>query len=110
MDPILPVQLFWGCCLFFAAFCFCDKCICKPCIKIVKNNPNLFTPPSTPESNQPPPNSPASSNSSSNSSYEIDSDYDLPSPATMKPDYSSSEEYIDIYIEYNKNNMNMPTN
>ena len=83
-------------------FCFCcDRCICKRCIQHIKNNPNIFTPPTTPNSNHPPPNSPCSS---------IESDSPLPSPATMKPDYSSSEEYIDIYneyrysIEHNQNN------
>ena len=69
--------------------CICDQVICKPCIKKIKNNPHLFTPQHAPTS---PPISPASSDTSS-----ID---DLPSPATMKPDYSSSEDYIDIYNEY----------
>ena len=86
----------------FMGFCFfCDRCVCKRCIQHIKNNPNIFTPPTTPDSNHPPPNSPCSS---------IESGSPLPSPATMKPDYSSSEEYIDIYneyrysIEHNQNN------
>ena len=76
------------------SLCYCgDRYICKPCIRKIKNNPNIFTPPTTPDSNHPP-SCPCSS---------IESGSPLPSPATMKPDYSSSEEYIDIYIEYSNN-------
>jgi hypothetical protein len=35
--------------------------------------------------------------------YSTDSNTPLPSPATMKPDFSSDEEYIDIYVEYINN-------
>jgi len=74
------------------SLCYCcDRYICKPCIQKIKNNPDIFTPPTTPDSHVIP-ISPTSSVSS-----DIES---LPSPATMKPDYSSSEDYVDIYNEY----------
>ena len=72
-------------------------------VKKIKNTPWIFTPPNTPESNRPPPNSPA------NSDYSAESHDPLPSPSTMKPDYSSSEEYIDIYMEYHEKNQNGDT-
>ena len=70
---------------------YCCEYIISKCAKKIRNTPWIFTPPHTPDSNRPPPNSPANS---------IDSHDPLPSPATMKPDYSSGEEYIDIYMEY----------
>jgi hypothetical protein len=85
---------------FMAVFCImslcycCDRYICKPCIRKIKNDPSIFTPPTTPDSNHSLPYSPSSSVES------YDPEDPLPSPATMKPDYSSSEDYIDIYNEY----------
>ena len=67
----------------------------------------IFTPPTTPESNRPPP--PTSPTSSDYSTDSTDTRTPLPSPATMKPDYSSGEDYIDIYIEYCHNNRNIDT-
>jgi hypothetical protein len=94
MDPISVAHTF-VIVVGIMGFCFCcDRIVCKKCIHHIKNNPNIFTPPTTPDSNHPPPNSPCSS---------TESNSPLPSPATMKPDYSSSEEYIDIYIEYSNN-------
>ena len=66
--------------------------------KKIKNTPWIFTPPHTPDSNRPPPNSPA------NSDCSTESHDALPSPSTMKPDYSSGEDYYDIYMEYLENN------
>jgi hypothetical protein len=82
---------------------YCCEHIISKCVKKIKNTPWIFTPPHTPESNRPPPNSPA------NSDYSIESHETLPSPSTMKPDYSSSEDYIDIYMEYHENNQNRNT-
>ena len=93
MEPLSVAHSFVIICGIMG-FCYCcDRWVCKPCVRKIKNNPNLFTPPTTPDSNNPP-NSPASS---------IASEDPLPSPSTMKPDYSSSEDYIDIYIEYSNN-------
>ena len=82
---------------------YCCEYIISKCVKKIKNTPWIFTPPNTPESNRPPPNSPA------NSDYSTESHDPLPSPSTMKPDYSSSEEYIDIYMEYHEKNQNGDT-
>ena len=83
---------------------YCCEYIISKCAKKIRNTPWIFTPPHTPDSNRPPPNSPANSINSN------DSHDPLPSPATMKPDYSSGEEYIDIYMEYlEKNNTALPT-
>ena len=90
MDPITIPYAFWIVMFSIATCCCIDQLICKPIIKKIKNNPRLFTPTHSPT--QPPPNSPASSDTGS-----ID---ELPSPATMKPDYSSGEDYVDIYHEY----------
>lgn len=111
MDPLITAQtifIFFAC---LAACAFCDKYVCPRCIRKIKNNPWIFTPPTTPENNnQPPPNSPASSDYSTESiDYSTDSRTPLPSPATMKPDYSSGEDYIDIYVEYCQNNRNIDT-
>ena len=83
--------------------CYClDRYICKPCLLKIKNNPDFFTPPTTPDSHVIP-ISPTGSVCS-----DIES---LPSPATMKPDYSSSEDYVDIYNEYrNSMDVNSPRN
>ena len=110
MDPLSVTHSF----LFVfstLAFCFCcDRYVCKNCIWKIKNNPWIFTPPTTPESNHPPPTSPTSSDYSTDSmNYSSDARTPLPSPATMKPDYSSGEDYIDIYIEYCNNNRNIDT-
>ena len=88
--------VFWFVVFAIGSCCFIDQYFCKPIIKKLRNNPRLFTPSHTPT--QPPPNSPASSDTSS-----ID---ELPSPATMKPDYSSGEDYLDIYQEYIRSNSN----
>lgn len=80
----------------------CEHFISK-CVKKIKNTPWIFTPPHTPESNRPPPNSPA------NSDCSTESHDALPSPSTMKPDYSSGEDYYDIYMEYIENNHNRET-
>ena len=93
MDFNIVPYAFWIVLFAIGSCCCIDQLICKPCIKKIKNNPRLFTPTHTPTQ---PPNSPASSDTSS-----IE---DLPSPATMKPDYSSGEDYIDIYREYIRSN------
>ena len=90
MEPIPAIYVFT---FIFgsAALCLCLDKICKKCSKKIQNTSWIFTPPTTPDSHVHPA-SPACS---------IDADEDpLPSPATMKPDYSSSEEYLDIYNEY----------
>lgn len=83
---------------------YCCEYIISKCTKKIRNTPWIFTPPHSPESNRPPPNSPANS-------IDTHENHDpLPSPATMKPDYSSGEEYIDIYMEYiEKSNTQLPT-
>ena len=73
-----------------------DQYFCKPIIKRLRNNPQIFTPTHAPTN---PPDSPAS---------DTDSIDDLPSPATMKPDYSSGEDYVDIYREYIRSNSHDP--
>jgi len=112
MDPLSATHSF----LFVfgvISFCFCcDRYVCKNCILKIKNNPWIFTPPSTPESNRPPPpTSPTPSDRSADYSPNALSPLPspLPSPATMKPDYSSGEDYVDIYIEYCHNNRNIDT-
>lgn len=91
MEPLSMAHSFIGVC-GMACVCYClDRYICKPCLLKIKHNPSFFTPPTTPDSHVIP-ISPTGSLSS-----DIES---LPSPATMKPDYSSSEDYVDIYNEY----------
>jgi hypothetical protein len=105
MDPIPAIYVFWAVVGLCGTMYCCDKCLCSKCIKKIKATSWIFTPPNTPESNRPPPNSPA------NSDCSIESHDTLPSPSTMKPDYSSSEDYIDIYIEYHENRRTpSPTN
>ena len=100
MDPNQGTTIF----LILCGICgsmYCFECVLSKCVKKIKNTPWIFTPPNTPDSNRPPPNSPANSINSHDSH---DSHDPLPSPATMKPDYSSSEDYIDIYMDYCENN------
>ena len=93
MDENVGPNMFLILCGICGAMYLCE-CIISKCTKKIRNTPWIFTPPHTPDSNRPPPNSPA------NSIGSHDSQDPLPSPATMKPDYSSGEEYIDIYMEY----------
>jgi hypothetical protein len=98
-DPNVIPYMFWIVIVGIGTCFCCDRYICKPIIKKLKNNPILFTPTHAPT--QPPPNSPANSDTSSTD--------ELPSPATMKPDYSSGEDYVDIYHEYIRKNSNTCT-
>ena len=95
MEPLSMAHSIVVVCGIMSLCYFCDRYICKPCIAKIKNNPDFFTPPTTPDSHVIP-ISPASSDITSND--------DLPSPATMKPDYSSGEDYVDIYREYIRSN------
>ena len=101
MEPIPAIYVFtfvFG----SATLCLCLDKICKKCSKKIQNTSWIFTPPTTPDSHVIP-ISPTASVCS-----DIES---LPSPATMKPDYSSSEDYVDIYNEYrNSMDVNSPCN
>ena len=88
--------VFWFVVFAIGSCCFIDQYFCKPIIKRLRNNPQIFTPTHAPTN---PPDSPAS---------DTDSIDDLPSPATMKPDYSSGEDYVDIYREYIRSNSHDP--